>query len=52
MTGDEENVGRSFRNLDKVVVVKPGELEVSALVWARSVLVTQEALDAVQAKAS
>ena len=52
VTGDEENVGRSFRNLDKVVVVKPGELEVSALVWARSVLVTQEALDAVQAKAS
>jgi large subunit ribosomal protein L4 len=49
---DEDNVSKSFRNLDRAVVVTPGELEVAALVWARSVLVTQEALDLVKEKAS
>jgi large subunit ribosomal protein L4 len=49
---DEQNVARSFRNLDRAVVVTPSELEVAALVWARSVLVTQGALDAVQGRAS
>jgi large subunit ribosomal protein L4 len=51
-TADEENVIKSFRNLDRVVVTTPGELEVSAVVWARSLLVTQHALDAVQARAA
>ncbi len=52
VTRDEQNVAKSFRNIDKVVVVSPGELEVAALVWARSVLVTEEALQLVQEKAS
>jgi large subunit ribosomal protein L4 len=53
VAGDQEqNVTKSFRNLDRAVVVTPSELEVAALVWARSVLVTQEALDAVQGRAS
>jgi large subunit ribosomal protein L4 len=52
VTNDEENVVKSFRNLEKVVVLTPGELEVAALVWARSVLVTQEALEPVQERAS
>jgi len=53
VAGDEEqNVSKSFRNLDRAVVVTPGELEVAALVWARSVLVTQDALDAVKGRAS
>jgi large subunit ribosomal protein L4 len=52
VTNDEPNVARSFRNIDKVVVVKPGELEVAALVWARSVLVTEDALELVKAKAT
>lgn len=52
VTKDEENVVKSFRNLDKVVVTTPGELEVTALVWARSVLVTEDALDLVKDKAS
>jgi large subunit ribosomal protein L4 len=51
-TDDEQNVIKSFRNLEKVVVTAPGELEVAAVVWARSVLVTQEALEAVQGRAS
>ena len=52
MTDDEPNVAKSFRNIDKVVVVKPGELEVAALVWAHSVLVTENALELVKARAS
>jgi large subunit ribosomal protein L4 len=52
VANNEENVAKSFRNLEKVVVLTPDELEVAALVWARSVLVTQEALDPVQERAS
>ena len=52
VTNDEQNVVKSFRNIEKVVVTTPGELEVAALVWARSVLVTEDALDLVKAKAS
>jgi large subunit ribosomal protein L4 len=53
VAGDEEgNVSKSFRNLDRAVVVTPAELEVAALVWARSVLVTQDALEAVQGRAA
>jgi large subunit ribosomal protein L4 len=51
-TEDDENVVKSFRNLDRVVVTAPGELEVAAVVWARSLLVTRNALDAVQGRAS
>ena len=52
VTVDEQNVSKSFRNIDRVVVTTPDKLEVSALVWARSVLVTQDALEKVQEKAS
>jgi large subunit ribosomal protein L4 len=52
VTLDEQNVSKSFRNIDRVVVTTPDQLEVSALVWARSVLVTQDALQPVQEKAS
>jgi ribosomal protein L4 len=52
VTLDEQNVAKSFRNIDRVVVTTPDQLEVSALVWARSVLVTQEALARVQERAS
>jgi large subunit ribosomal protein L4 len=53
VAGDEEqNVSKSFRNLGRAVVVTPAELEVAALVWASSVLVTQDALEAVQGRAS
>jgi large subunit ribosomal protein L4 len=52
VTLDEQNVAKSFRNIDRVVVTTPDQLEVSALVWARSVLITQDALEKVQEKAS
>jgi len=51
-TKDEQNVIKSFRNIDRVLVTLPSKLEVSAVVWARSVLVTQDALELVKAKAS
>jgi large subunit ribosomal protein L4 len=51
-TGDEGNVAKSFRNIERVEVVDPAELEVSALAWARSLLVTQAALPLVEARAT
>jgi large subunit ribosomal protein L4 len=45
---DEEVVAKSFRNLDGVLVLEPAELEVGALVWARSVIATQGALDRIK----
>jgi large subunit ribosomal protein L4 len=45
---EQEIVAKSFRNLDRVLVVEPSELEVGALVWARSVLVTEDALARVE----
>jgi ribosomal protein L4 len=45
---DEEAVIKSFRNLQRVLVITPPELEVAAIVWARSLLVSESALDAVQ----
>jgi large subunit ribosomal protein L4 len=45
---DEEAVIKSFRNLERVLLITPGELEVAAIVWARSLLVTETALEEVQ----
>ncbi len=49
---EEQAVVKSFRNLDRVLVLEPSELEVGALVWARSVLATEAALDRVKEIAS
>jgi large subunit ribosomal protein L4 len=49
---EEETVAKSFRNLDRVLVLEPSELEVGALVWARSVITTEAALDRVKELAS
>ena len=48
---DEEAVVKSFRNLERVVIVPPSELEVAAVVWARSLLVSEGALESVQKRA-
>jgi large subunit ribosomal protein L4 len=52
VTEDEENAAKSFRNLDRVLVTVPSELEVAHVVWARSLVVSRAALDAVQGRAS
>jgi large subunit ribosomal protein L4 len=41
---EEGALTKSFRNLDRVLVLEPSELEVGALVWARSVLASEGAL--------
>ena len=48
---EEEVLRKSFRNLERVVVLGPSEVEVGALVWARSLLVSEAALPLVQGKA-
>ena len=52
LTPGEETLAKSFRNLDRVIVVAPSELEVAALVWARSLLVSEAALEDVQRRAA
>jgi large subunit ribosomal protein L4 len=50
-TEEEELLVKSFRNLDKVLVTVPAELEVASLVWAHSVLVSEAALPLVLGRA-
>jgi len=49
---DESGLVKSFRNLERVVVIQPSELEVAGVVWARALLVSEAALEAVQGRAS
>jgi len=48
---EDEGVIKSFRNLDRVVVTVPGELEVNQVIWARSLLICEDALEHVQGRA-
>jgi large subunit ribosomal protein L4 len=50
-TDEQEALAKSFRNLEKVLVTSPEELEVASLVWARSLLVTEAALPLVLKRA-
>lgn len=50
-TEEEENLVKSFRNLERVLVTVPAELEVAGIVWARSLLVTETALPLVEGRA-
>jgi large subunit ribosomal protein L4 len=49
---DDEALIKSFRNLDRALVTVPGELQVAEVVWARTLLVTQPALEILQARAT
>lgn len=49
---DETALVKSFRNVEKVVIMPPSELEVAAVLWARSLLVTEGALETVQKRAA
>jgi large subunit ribosomal protein L4 len=51
VTEEEGLLVKSFRNLDKVLVTVPAELEVASLVWARSVLISESALPLVLGRA-
>ena len=48
---DQENVIKSFRNLGGVFVVSSAETEVAELVWAKSVLATESALQQLEGRA-
>jgi large subunit ribosomal protein L4 len=50
-TEGETGLVKSFRNLQRVAIIEPSELDVSAVVWARSLLVTESALEAVTGRA-
>jgi large subunit ribosomal protein L4 len=49
---DEDVLIKSFRNLERVLVTVPAELDVAAVVWARSILVTETALPLVEGRAT
>jgi large subunit ribosomal protein L4 len=51
LTDDEVAAAKSFRNLPRVVVVAPSELEVGAVIWARSLVVSEAALPTVETRA-
>jgi len=44
---EEQALVKSFRNLTRTLILEPSELEVGAIVWARSVLATEGALERV-----
>jgi ribosomal protein L4 len=44
---EEKTLVKSFRNLTRTLVLEPSALEVGAIVWARSVLATEGALERV-----
>jgi large subunit ribosomal protein L4 len=48
---EDEGLIKSFRNLDRVVITVPAELEVNQVVWARSLLISEPALEQVQGRA-
>jgi large subunit ribosomal protein L4 len=50
-TDDETALVKSFRNLERVAVVEPAELEVGAIVWARTLLVSEAALPILEGRA-
>jgi large subunit ribosomal protein L4 len=45
---DEEALVKSFRNLERAMVLDPSQIEVGALVWAQAVLASQAALERVE----
>jgi len=47
---DQDGIVKSFRNLERVLVTVPSELEVAHVVWARSLVVTEAALPLVQGR--
>jgi large subunit ribosomal protein L4 len=49
---DEESLIKSFRNLERVLVTVPSELEVAHVVWARSLIISESCLDALRRRAS
>jgi ribosomal protein L4 len=47
-TDDEETLIKSFRNIERALVITPADIEVAAIVWARSLLVSEAAREALE----
>jgi large subunit ribosomal protein L4 len=52
LTEEETALIKSFRNLERVLVRVPTDVEIAEIVWARSLLVSEAALPLVQARAA
>ena len=50
-TDEEETLIKSFRNIERALVITPGDVEVAALVWARSLLVSEAAREQLERRA-
>jgi large subunit ribosomal protein L4 len=50
-TDEEEALIKSFRNIERALVITPGDVEVAALVWARSLLVSEAAREQLERRA-
>ncbi len=50
-TDDDETVVKSFRNLVRVLVLEPSEVEVASIVWARTLLATESGLEGLKRRA-
>ena len=50
VTDEEETLIKSFRNLERVLVITPAEIEVAAIVAAGSLLVTEAAREALETR--
>jgi large subunit ribosomal protein L4 len=51
LTDGEVDAAKSFRNLPRVAVVAPSELEVGAVVWANSLIVSEASLPTLETRA-
>jgi large subunit ribosomal protein L4 len=51
-TDEDETLTKSFRNLERVLVIAPADVEVAALVWARSLLVTESARELLEKRST
>jgi len=51
-TDEEETLIKSFRNLERVLVITPAEVEVAALVWARALLVSETARELLEKRST
>jgi len=51
LTEEETAAAKSFRNLQRVAIVDPAELEVGAILWANSLVVSEAALPLIETRA-
>ena len=50
-TDEEDALIKTFRNIEPALVITPGDVEVAALVWARSLLVSEAAREQLERRA-